>query len=65
MSLVGWWGWFEVVVLLGCLGGVEVGGGDECGCVVGGGDGPLFFVDEVVVVAAEQDAVGGGGWSAV
>jgi hypothetical protein len=25
--------------------------------VVGGGDGPLFFVDEVVVVAAEQDAV--------
>ncbi len=60
---VGWW--FEVVVLLGCLVGVEVGWGDKSGCVVDGGDGPLFFVDEVVVVAAEQDAVVDGGGSFV
>jgi hypothetical protein len=37
--------------------GVEVFWGFEPGGVVGNGDGPLFFVDEVVVAAAEEDAV--------
>jgi hypothetical protein len=54
---LGWWGWFEVVVLLGFLGGVDVAWGCEPGDAVEGVDGPLFFVDEVVVMGAEQDAV--------
>src|SRR5919112_2122261 len=53
-----WWGWwFEVGVLLGFLVWVEVFWGCVPGGVVDGGDGPLFFVDQVVVAGAEEGAV--------
>lgn len=56
-----WWGWFEVVVLLGFLLRVDVAWGCEPGDAVAGVDGPLFFVDEVVVMGTEQGAVNGVG----
>ena len=61
----GWGWWFEVVVLLGFLFGVDVGWGDEPGRAGAELDGPPFFVDEVVVVLAEECAVSGGGGAAV
>ena len=53
-----WWR-FEVVVLLGFLGGVDVARGYVPGDAVSGVDGPLFFVHEVMVVAAQECAVAG------
>jgi hypothetical protein len=58
-------GRFEVVVLLGFLGGVDVAWGCEPWDAVAGVDGPLFFVDEVVVMGAEEGAVVGAGGAVV
>ena len=53
------------MVLLGFLGGVDVGWRCVPGDAVVDVDLPLFFVDEVVVVGAEEGAVLGAGCSAV
>ena len=47
-----------VGVAAGCLGGVDVGGWDEVGLVVGSDSyGPVAVVSQLVVVAAEGDGV--------